>query len=77
MQRIASAQRHRIASALRRAHEAHHVVSFRAMSQVDYVEFYNVLIGVTSAQEVIMSMSDEVRSASCTPSRVPSVVRTQ
>ena len=27
---------------------------------MDYVEFYNVLIGVTSAQEVIMSMSDEV-----------------
>ena len=46
------------------------------MSQVDYVEFYNVLIGVTSAQEVIMSMSDEVRSASCTPA-YPSVVRAQ
>ncbi len=46
------------------------------MLQVDYVEFYNVLIGVTSAQEVIMSMSDEVRSASSTPA-YPSVVRTQ
>ena len=47
------------------------------MSQVDYVEFYNVLIGVTSAQEVIMSVSDEVLpSASSTPA-YPSVVRTQ
>ncbi len=46
------------------------------MLQVDYVEFYSVLIGVTSAQEVIMSVSDEVPSASSTPA-YPSVVRTQ
>ncbi len=47
------------------------------MLQVDYVEFYSVLIGVTSARAVIMSMSDEVLpSASSTPA-YPSVVRTQ
>ena len=48
------------------------------MLQVDYVEFYNVLVGVTSAQEVIMSMSDEVLpgASSSTPA-YPSVARTQ
>ncbi len=37
------------------------------MLQVDYVEFYSVLIGVTSAREVIMSMSDEVAALAVLP----------
>ncbi len=47
------------------------------MLQVDYVEFYSVLIGVTSAQEVILSVSDEVLPSASTTPAYPSVVRAQ
>ncbi len=47
------------------------------MLQVDYVEFYNVLIGVTSARDVIMSVSDEVLPSSSSAPAYPSVARTQ